>query len=85
MDSISIESQTIGHKETNQFGDLFFSNLNSITFNKFDSFDVYDAEFSKVLFDDDKLYIILGTDSGLLPKYIIKKGVSDIANPKMFY
>jgi hypothetical protein len=77
MDNIFMMDQTIGHKGTNKFGDIFFSNLNPITFNKFNSLDVFEAEFAKTLFRDDALYIIIGTDSGLLPKYIINKKVPE--------
>ena len=60
---------------SNMFGDHFLYSVNRETFTKVSSQVVYDKEFKSLLFNEDSLYIISGTDSGLLPAYIKKQGI----------
>lgn len=72
-----IEVASIGALQVNAYGDQFFSNLNIGSFNKTNASTVFDAKFSKHLFRPDRLYVIVGTDSGLLPQYIAQKGLPE--------
>lgn len=65
----------IGLTQTNPWGDIFFANLNGRTFNKIGATTLFEHEFSNILFETSKLYVIVGTDSGLLPQYIQTKGI----------
>lgn len=67
----------IGVGQTNQFGDRFFSNLNPDTFYKSSAAELYDAEFAAGFLRANMLHIIVGTDSGLLPHYLMSKEIPD--------
>ena len=75
--SIVNESLSIGESQVNAFGDRFFSNLNPGTFIKLKANDFYDAHFGPSLFKTNSIFVILGTDSGLLPHYIQEKGIPE--------
>lgn len=60
---------------TNAFGDKYLYNLNRNSFDKISAQAVFEAEFDKFLLKEDTLNIIIGTDSGLLPRYIQQQGV----------
>ncbi|MDP3877435.1 MAG: DUF115 domain-containing protein [Methylobacter sp.] len=61
--------------KTNAFGDTYLYSINRGNFDKVSAQAVFDAEFSKNLFQEDTLNVIIGTDSGLLPKYVQTKGI----------
>ena len=71
------ENKLIGLTQTNVFGEIFFSNLNGTTFNKEDSTSLFKQKFTTLLFKPSKLYVVIGTDSGLLPRYIQSEGVPE--------
>ncbi|MDD2661847.1 MAG: DUF115 domain-containing protein [Methylococcales bacterium] len=61
--------------KTNAFGDKYLFSLNRGSFDKVSAYAIFDAEFSNNLLQEDSLNIIIGTDSGLLPKYVQQKGI----------
>lgn len=61
--------------KTNAFGDKYLYSLNRGSFDKISAQAIFDAEFKKSLLQEDSLNIIIGTDSGLLPKYVKQQGV----------
>lgn len=61
--------------KTNAFGDRYLYNLCRGNFDKVSAQAIFDAEFSKSLLQEDSLNIIIGTDSGLLPKYVQQQGI----------
>lgn len=61
--------------KANIFGEKFLYNVNRDSFSRVSAKTIFDDEFSVKLFNEDSLYIIIGTDSGLLPKYIGERGV----------
>jgi len=67
-------SQT-GVLKTNIYGDKYLYNLNRNSFDKISAGAVFEAEFKDALFKENALNIIIGTDSGLLPKYIDQQGI----------
>lgn len=60
---------------TNKFGDTYLYAINRGTFDKISANVVFETTFSKSLLQEDTLNIIIGTDSGLLPKYITEQGI----------
>ncbi len=66
----------IGFEKVNEYGERYFSNLNFNSFYKVSACDLYERDFS-ALFKKNSLYVIIGTDSGLFPKYIKQKGVPE--------
>jgi len=71
------QDSSISHLFTNQFGERFLYEVNGSVFNVTGSETVYNKFFGEGLFQDDTLYVILGSDSGLLVKYIEKTGVPE--------
>ncbi len=57
----------------NNFGEKYFFNLNRNSFDKVSAEALFDAKYGKDLFAEDALNVIIGTDSGLLPKYLQSK------------
>lgn len=64
------EAGCLGPLTVNRFGERYFFNLNRHDFEKVSASTLFDTKFSDVLFNEDALNIIVGTDSGLLPRYI---------------
>jgi hypothetical protein len=60
---------------TNSFGDRYLYKVNRNVFDKTGSDSLYQFFFGDKLFRDHSLNIILGTDSGMLVRYILKHGV----------
>jgi len=56
--------------QQNKVGELFFHQVNHNTFSDIDSTSLYKASFHKLFFEENTLFIIVGTDSGLLVNYI---------------
>jgi len=77
MHSMENRGTRIGPFITNEFGDRYFYEVNRSAFNKIGSDALYAQIFGKELFQEDTLNIIIGTDSGLLPHYVLKRGVPD--------
>lgn len=69
------ETNSLGPLTVNQFGERYFFNLNRHDFEKVSANTLFDTKFSEVLFSEDALNIIVGTDSGLLPRYIQEKSL----------
>ncbi|MBI3771281.1 MAG: DUF115 domain-containing protein [Gammaproteobacteria bacterium] len=67
----------LGNFLTNRFGERYLYSVNGITFTQTDSTSIYQSHFGKRLFRENHLYIIVGTDSGLLPKYILHRGIPE--------
>ncbi|MFI3155463.1 MAG: DUF115 domain-containing protein [Methylococcaceae bacterium] len=70
-----IATNDTGPIKTNAFGEKYFYNLNRDSFDKISSQALFDAKFSNKLFGLNSLNIIIGTDSGLLPLYLLQKGL----------
>ncbi|MGZ5054848.1 MAG: 6-hydroxymethylpterin diphosphokinase MptE-like protein [Methylobacter sp.] len=66
---------TAGALKTNVFGDRYLYNISRGSFDRVSAQAIFDAEFSKSLLQEDFLNIIIGTDSGLLPKYVQQRGI----------
>lgn len=79
MDDVTLlsvgEQQSIGPLQINAYGDKFFYNLNPETFSNISAADLFDTTFGTSLFNENSLYIVIGTDSCLLPHYIKTKGI----------
>lgn len=70
-----VDEQNLWPIRINAFAEKFFFNLNRHGFDKVSAHAVFDDKFSNVLFKEDALNIIVGTDSGLLPRYIQNKSL----------
>jgi len=55
----------------NPHGEWYLPSVNGSTFHRTNSKSVFDNNFAGVLSEEDTLYIIVGTDSGLLIDYVI--------------
>lgn len=62
---------------TNIFGDRYLPSINRNTFDKVGSDAVFQRHFEGRLEREDSLHIIIGTDSGLLPTWLAKRGIPD--------
>lgn len=71
-----IATNDTGPIKINTFGEKYFYNLNRDSFDKISSQALFDAKFSDKLFQANSLNIIIGTDSGLLPLYLLQKGLA---------
>ncbi len=60
---------------TNQFGDQYLHEVNQYTFNQIGAAAVFRKTFADSFAASDTFYIIAGTDSGLLIKYIKEIGI----------
>lgn len=60
----------------NSFGDKYIYNVNREAFDKIGASAVFDGYFGPELFNEHSLYIIVGTDSGLLIRFILSHGIS---------
>lgn len=61
----------------NTFGDRYLYDVNRGSFNQIGAANLFKQRFGERLFDEDSLTIFVGTDSGLLPKYIAQRGIPD--------
>lgn len=68
-------STTLGPFLTNQFGDRYLYTVNRDAFNKVGSDTLYHTYFGDKLSAEYHFNIIIGTDSGMLVRYIIKSGI----------
>ncbi|MGZ5056024.1 MAG: 6-hydroxymethylpterin diphosphokinase MptE-like protein [Methylobacter sp.] len=69
------QASAAGALKINAFGDRYLYNISRGSFDRVSAQAIFDAEFSKLLFREDVLNIIIGTDSGLLPKYVQQRGI----------
>ena len=69
------QASDAGALKTNAFGDRYLYNISRGSFDRVSAQAIFDAEFSKSLLQEDVLNIIIGTDSGLLPKYVQQRGI----------
>ncbi|WAR45418.1 6-hydroxymethylpterin diphosphokinase MptE-like protein [Methylomonas rapida] len=65
----------LGPLTSNRFGDRFLFNINRHVFDKVSAEVMFGAQFDDALFKENVLNIIVGTDSGLLPRYIQNKSL----------
>jgi len=71
MINLNPETQ-LGTLIENQFGDLYLFSVNRKNFETIDYQTLFNKEFGKTFEQQDSLYIISGTDSGLLVKQLLK-------------
>jgi len=67
----------IGPFLTNSFGDRYLYEVNGSAFDKVGSAVSFKKHFGKDLFEENSLYVIVGSDSGLLPKYIVNQDLPE--------
>ncbi len=70
-----IDLAGVGPIKTNVFGEKYFYNLNRATFDKVSAYTLFETRFAELLFNEDSLNIVVGSDSGLLPRYVQDKGL----------
>ncbi len=75
--NVFLNNHDLGALKTTAFNDTYFYNLNRNIFDKISSQALYEAKFKNKLSDRHTLNIIIGTDSGLLPKYLCQKGLAN--------
>ena len=61
--------------QTNQFGDKYLYSVNQEDFNHLGAENAFQQRMGENLFKEHYLYLVIGSDSGLLPEYIFKKGL----------
>ncbi len=74
---MEISASGVGPFFVNSFGDRYLYAVNGSVFDKVGSSVVFQKHFGESLFAENTLYIIVGSDSGLLSQYVIKKGLPD--------
>jgi hypothetical protein len=65
-------SESLGSFLTNTFGDKYLYAVNRDSFNKVGTQAIYNQRFQKHISRENSLFVIIGTDSGLLLKYLLK-------------
>ena len=70
-------SQDLGPFFENKYGDKYLYSVNGSTFAKMPAPEVYKDFFGENLFKEESLFLVIGTDSGLMIKYIIEQGVPE--------
>lgn len=61
----------------NSFGDKYLFDVNGFAFDRIGARASYENHFDQDLFQENSLYIIPGSDSGLLPKYLVESGLPE--------
>ncbi len=61
----------------NSFGDRYLYEVNGSAFDKVGSEVSFSKHYGKELFEENSLYVIVGSDSGLLPQYLVKQGLPE--------
>ncbi len=74
---MSDEQKDFGPFLVNRFGESYLPSVNRELFSKVGSDAYYAGHYQEGLHGEDTLYLIVGTDAGLLPKWIIRKGVPE--------
>lgn len=72
---MSVSTISVGPFLVNSFGDRYLYDVNGPVFDKVGSVVLFDRQFCETLFEENCLYVIVGSDSGLLPKYVVEKGI----------
>ncbi len=67
----------IGPFLVNEFGDRYLYDINGPAFNKAGSSSVFSKHYGNELFAENSLYIVVGSDSGLLPQFVVDTGVPE--------
>lgn len=67
------DEQALGPLAANAFGDRYFFNLNRHAFDKLGAAALFETKFGDLLFRENELNIIVGSDSGLLLQYLRSK------------
>jgi len=75
METFRISQLSASPVKSNIFNERFLYNINRNSFNKISAKALFEDEFHEKLFNENSLYIIIGTDSGLLPNYIQAHGI----------
>jgi hypothetical protein len=73
--NVFLDNQEFGTLKTNSFNETYLYSLNRGTFDKLSAESQFAAKFKNKLFHPHTLTILIGTDSGLLPKYLIQHGL----------
>ncbi|MBM9603018.1 6-hydroxymethylpterin diphosphokinase MptE-like protein [Desulfopila inferna] len=68
---------TLGPFLENSFGDKYLFDVNGFAFDRIGARASYENHFNQDLFQENSLYIIPGSDSGLLPKYLVESGLPE--------
>lgn len=71
------DEKICGHFLQNKFGDRYLYELNGAAFNKVGANVCFSRFFGDDLFAENCLYIICGSDSGLLPAYLVDHGLPE--------
>lgn len=71
----TIDADITGPLTHNTFGEAYFYNINRVSFTKIDSENIYSQSLPASFLDASTFNIVIGTDSGLLPKYLARKGI----------
>jgi len=77
LDTKEFAKTELGSFVSNRFGDRYLYAVNRNSFNHVGSDGVYQAHWGENLFSESTLYVIAGTDSGVLLRYIIKRGIPE--------
>ncbi len=64
-----------GAFQTNDFGDRYLYAVNRDLFASLDARTRFNAEFGDDLFQPDTLYLVCGSDSGLLARHVLNRGI----------
>ncbi len=75
MEKIELSQLSTSPVKSNIFNERYLYHINRDSFNKISAQAIFEEEFHEKLFKEDSLYIIIGTDSGLLPNYIQAHGI----------
>ncbi len=59
----------------NSFGDRYLHEVNGNSFNKYGASNTITNRFGPQFLKEEFIYIVIGTDSGLIPKYLIEQGI----------
>ena len=70
-------TNSLGPFLTNRFGDRYLYEVNRNAFNQVGSEAVFHKHFGKSLLRENHLYLLVGTDSGLLLRHLLKKGLPE--------
>ena len=68
---------SLGSFIENQFGDRFLYSVNGSSFDKIGAHAVYRKQWGDSLFAENTLYLVVGSDSGILPAYIERIGIPE--------
>lgn len=68
-----MEQLDLGQLETNAYGEHYYPSVNHLAFAKSSSEDVFSPYYQRYLEEEEAVYIIVGTDSGLLKSYLETK------------